>query len=56
MNNHDKKRRSFLPSQRFLADPDRRQQIMIYVLGALGWLLIYLNFPFDWELPRYAGY
>lgn len=29
---------------------------LVYLLGLLGWLLIARNYPFGWELPRYANF
>jgi hypothetical protein len=27
-----------------------------FFLGALGWALVFANYPFDWTLPKYAEY
>jgi hypothetical protein len=32
------------------------QKYHIYVLGVLGWLIVYLNFSSAWQLPQYARF
>ena len=27
-----------------------------FILGVLGWALIYANYPFGWALPKYAEF
>lgn len=29
---------------------------LTYVLGLIGWTLIWYNMPFDWALPSYAEF
>lgn len=36
-----------------LMENNRRK---FYILGVIGWILLAINFPFGWELPKYATY
>lgn len=33
-----------------------RDDVWWYLLGICGWILLILNYPFDWQLPSYAVY
>lgn len=28
----------------------------VYLLGALGWLIVFLAYPLGWKLPTYADF
>lgn len=29
---------------------------LTYILGLIGWVLVWYNMPFDWALPSYAEF
>jgi hypothetical protein len=31
-------------------------QYRYFILGALGWALLIANYPFGWQLPKYAEF
>ena len=37
-------------------DAARRHQVFLYLLGLAGWILLAMNYPFDWVLPTYAEF
>ncbi len=37
-----------------LPEEDKNTRYTLLVLGIIGWVLVWLNAPFGWELPNYA--
>ena len=31
-----------------------RKKLMTYGLGIVGWIIVAINYPFGWEMARYA--
>jgi hypothetical protein len=32
------------------------ERYRFFIYGAIGWALLVANYPFDWQLPKYAEF
>lgn len=40
--------------QNVKTDSTARHKLMTYGFGIIGWIVIAINYPFGWEMARYA--
>lgn len=41
---------------RLTADPKQAEKRLLLALGVVGWIILVVNYPFGWELPKYANF